>query len=84
VAERVRESPGDLVIIGIAFVRDHCRQPLGKAEPPLRLGQQQTPPSELRRPPSNAAVTFLRSTAGNPNGNKLSSVMAGVVRSNLL
>jgi len=34
------------------------------------------PPSELRRPPSNAAATFLRYTAGNPNSNKLSSVMA--------
>src|SRR5438309_10378580 len=38
----------------------------------------------LRRPPSKAAVTFLRSTAGNANGNKLSSVVAGVARSNLL
>jgi hypothetical protein len=28
-------------------------------------------------------VTFLRSTAGNANGNKLSSVVAGVARSNL-
>jgi hypothetical protein len=43
-----------------------------------------TPPSELRRPPSKAAVTFLRSTAGNANGNKLSWVVAGVARSNLL
>src|SRR5258705_1463098 len=25
---------------GIAFVRDHCREPLGKAKPPLRLRQQ--------------------------------------------
>src|SRR6266496_277884 len=43
---------------GIAFVRDHRREPLGKAKPPLRLRQQ------LRRPPSKAAVIFLRSTAG--------------------
>jgi hypothetical protein len=42
-----------------------------------------TPPSELRRPPSNAAATFLRYTAGNPNSNKLSSMMAGMARSNL-
>ena len=40
-----------------------------------------TPPSELSRPPSNAAVTFLRSTAGNQNGSRVSSVMAGVARS---
>ena len=25
---------------GIAFVRDHCREPLGEAKPPLRLRQQ--------------------------------------------
>jgi hypothetical protein len=25
---------------GIAFVRDYCREPLGKAKPPLRLRQQ--------------------------------------------
>jgi len=25
---------------GIAFVRDHCREPLGKAKPPLRLRQE--------------------------------------------
>ena len=36
-----------------------------------------TPPSEVRRPPSNAAVTGLRETAGNENGRRLSSVMAG-------
>jgi hypothetical protein len=36
-----------------------------------------TPPFELRRWPSNAAMTFLRSTAGNPNGNKSSSVVDG-------
>ena len=39
-----------------------------------------TPPSELIRPPSKAAVTFLRSTAGKENGRRLSSVMAGVAR----
>ena len=26
--------------VGIAFVRDHCREPLGKAKPPLRLRLQ--------------------------------------------
>src|SRR5215217_2450048 len=39
-----------------------------------------TPPSELIRPPSNAAVIFLRQTAGKQNGRRLSSVMAGVAR----
>src|SRR4051794_34275387 len=37
-----------------------------------------TPPSEVRRPPSKAAVTFLRPTAGNQNGSIVSSCMAGV------
>ncbi|MEO5756027.1 MAG: hypothetical protein ABIQ51_04135, partial [Mesorhizobium sp.] len=36
-----------------------------------------TPPSEVIRPPSNAAVIFLRPTAGNENGSNVSSVMAG-------
>src|SRR5512132_152783 len=37
-----------------------------------------TPPSEVRRPPSKAAVTFLACTAGNEKGGIVSSVMAGV------
>src|SRR5579863_8412984 len=37
-----------------------------------------TPPSEVNRPPSNAAVTFLRPTAGNPIRAALSSRTAGV------
>ena len=37
-----------------------------------------TPASEVMRPPSNAAVIFLRPTAGNENGRRLSSIMAGV------
>src|SRR5262249_57880148 len=39
-----------------------------------------TPPSEVIRPPSNAAVIFLPATAGKANGRTLSLVMAGVVR----
>jgi transposase len=38
-------------------------------------------PSELRRPPSNAAVTFLRPTDGSENGSRLLSIMAGVAAS---
>ena len=37
-----------------------------------------TPLSEERRPPSNAAVTFLRDTAGKEKVSGLLSVMAGV------
>ena len=35
-----------------------------------------TPASDVMRPPSKAAVIFLRSTAGNENGRRLLSVMA--------
>src|SRR6476646_195857 len=37
-----------------------------------------TPPFEVSRPPSKAAVTFLASTAGKENGSIVSSIMAGV------
>jgi hypothetical protein len=40
-----------------------------------------TPPSEVMRPPSKAAVTFLRSTVGKLKGSRLSSSMAGVAAS---
>ena len=39
-----------------------------------------TPPSELIRPRSKAAVTFFRSTAGKENGRRSSSVIVGVAR----
>jgi len=39
-----------------------------------------TPPSEVRRPPSNAAVNFFRWMAGKPNGSIVSTDMAGVAR----
>jgi hypothetical protein len=37
-----------------------------------------TPACEMMRPPSKAAVIFLRPTAGNENGRRLSSIMAAV------
>ena len=40
-AQNIGQPMGDAA--GIAFVRDHGRQPLGKAEPPLRLRQQHDP-----------------------------------------
>jgi hypothetical protein len=39
-----------------------------------------TPPSDVMRPSSNAAVIFLPRMAGNENGSSISSVMAGVAR----
>ncbi len=41
------------------------------------IDSNMAPPSEVRRPPSKSAVTFLRATDGNENGGRLSSVMAG-------
>src|SRR3954469_20628647 len=43
---------------GIAFLRDHRRQPFGKAEPPLRLRQRHDPAIRAEASASNAAVTF--------------------------
>src|ERR1700674_5601511 len=42
------------------------------------LARSITPPFEVRRPPSKAAVTFLARMAGNEKGRIVSSVMAGV------
>src|SRR3954468_8914490 len=49
----------------IAPVRDEARQSLGDPEPSLGLSQEHDAASEERRPPSKAAVIFLRETAGN-------------------
>ena len=40
-----------------------------------------TPPSEVMRPPSKAAVIFLRCTDGSENGSSVSWFMAGVAPS---
>jgi hypothetical protein len=48
---------------------------------PAACAKSRTPPSELIRPPSNAAVTFLRLKAGKEKGKRLSSSMAGVAQS---
>src|SRR5260370_4486199 len=50
----------------------------GKPRRSSAIARSITPPFEVRRPPSKAAVTFLASTAGNENGRIVSSVRAGV------
>lgn len=40
------------------------------------IASSMTPPSEVSRPPSKAAATGLRPTAGNENGSRLELVMA--------
>ena len=62
----------------ITRIGDQRREPPGEPEFSLTAASNITPPSEVMRPPSNAAVTFLRSTAGKLNGSRLSSSMAGV------
>jgi Mrp family chromosome partitioning ATPase len=66
---------------GIAPVRDDGREPVRDGEPTGGLGQRRTPPSEVRRPPSKAAVSFLPRTDGNANGRAVGSDMAGVAGS---
>ena len=55
---------------------------LGQLQAPLGSGQKHDPAirGNALRPPSNAAVIFLRPTAGKENGGNVSSVMAGVAR----
>ena len=40
-AQDIGQQMGDPALI--AFVRDHCGEPLGDAQPPLRLGEQHDP-----------------------------------------
>jgi len=63
----------------ITWISDHRRKLVGDREPPFGLREKLTPPSEVIRPPSNAAVIFLRATAGKANGGNLWLVVAGVV-----
>src|SRR5947199_4605780 len=45
------------------------------------MARSMTPPLDVSRPPSKAAVIFLREAAGNENGRIVSSVMASVATS---
>ncbi len=63
---------------GIARIGDDGRELARHAQSTLGLPQQHHAGVEVMRPPSNAAVIFLRQTAGNENGRRLSSSMAGV------
>ncbi len=65
----------------IARVIDQGREPVDDADLGLDGAEQQAPPSEVMRPPSKAAVTFLRRTDGNKNGSGVFSTMAGVAPS---
>src|SRR6266516_3125972 len=49
--------------------------------PRSAMARSMTPPLDVSRPPSKAAVIFLRETAGNENGRIVSSVMASVATS---
>ena len=63
----------------IARIGDERCEPVGETKIDFSTWASSiTPPSEVMRPPSNAAVTFLRSTAGKLRGSRLSSTMAGV------
>ena len=62
----------------IAPIGDEARQPLGDPSRRSAWDRSITPPSDDKRPPSKAAVIFLRPTAGNGNVAVVSSGMAGV------
>jgi hypothetical protein len=66
----------------IAPIGDLGSQSISDAQRRSAKANSITPPSQLMRPPSNAAVIFLRSTEmGSENGSRLSSIMAGVAAS---
>jgi hypothetical protein len=58
--------------VRIARVGDQAGKRVGDAQTALGGGDQQDTPSDVMRPPSKAATTFLRATAGKWNGSKLS------------
>ena len=80
-------SAGNRQDAGADHVRQRVRDAqrvaaIGKTAPisiPNRrsaIASSMTPPSEVSRPPSKAAVTAFRPTAGNENGGRLKSDMA--------
>ena len=71
---------------GIAFVRDHCRKPLGEAKLPLRLRQQRQQHDAAIRAEASAVKgggDLFALYRWKRERQQLSSVMAGVARSNL-
>ena len=64
----------------IARVAHQRRKFGGDPDRLLTAPSSSTPPSEVIRPPSNAAVTLCR-TDGRENGSRVSSIMAGVAAS---
>jgi hypothetical protein len=81
-------EPQPIEVVGVFVAAGNCEdagaQNIGQQMgDPIRIAAvrdrpSMTPPSELIRPPSKAAVIFLRRTAGKQNGRRVSSVMAGV------
>ena len=57
----------------VAWVGDPPGQAVSQTKATLGGGQHMTRPSEVSRPPSRAAVTFLRPAAGNASGATVSS-----------
>src|SRR5258705_3596295 len=57
-----------------------CAMPMRRSA----AASSMTPPSEVMRPPSNAAVSFLRAPAGKPHRPILSSDLAGVAMGTLV
>src|SRR5271169_2730950 len=67
--------------IWVAVVRDDRGQRIDQTKPLVGAGSNKTPPSELIRPPSNAAVTFFWQMLGKENARSVSSSLAGMADS---
>ncbi|WP_165848654.1 hypothetical protein [Mesorhizobium delmotii] len=65
-----------LVDCGVFGLRELCGRNIGSGFHFVLIPKSMTPPSEVMRPPSNAAVIFLRPMAGKESGSNVSSAMA--------
>ena len=62
------DDPGRIAVVG-----NYPGELVGDTEAPLRLGEEHHSAIDVIRPPSNAALTFLRATAGRSKGRGISS-----------
>ena len=71
---RARIISASVCVIRVESRRSGKQRANRSATPRRRsaIANNMTPPSDVRRPPSNAAVICLRETAGNENGRRLS------------
>jgi hypothetical protein len=66
-------------IMSASVDREHRESsaPISRQSRRSAIASSMTPPSDVSRPPSKAAVIYLGETAGNENVRRLLSIMAG-------